>query len=96
MSQSMETIVKTDAGKVEGYPNRGLYVFKGIPYAAPPVGERRWLPPETAEPWSGVRPVFSCHFTSAYSSRGYAGPGSYRATAERGLPVSQYMDAGAR
>jgi para-nitrobenzyl esterase len=55
MDKSMETIVKTDAGKVEGYQQRGLYVFKGMPYAAPPVGERRWLPPGAAEPWSGVR-----------------------------------------
>lgn len=59
MSQSMDTIVNTDAGKVEGYHNRGLYVFKGIPYAAPPVGERRWLPPGAVEPWSGVRPAQS-------------------------------------
>ena len=57
MSKSMEIIVATDAGKVEGYQQRGLYVFKGVPYAAPPVGERRWLPPGTAEPWSDVRPT---------------------------------------
>jgi para-nitrobenzyl esterase len=59
MSTSMETIVQTDAGKVEGYQMRGLCVFKGIPYAAPPVGERRWLPPGIVEPWSGVRPAKS-------------------------------------
>lgn len=53
----MEMIVETDAGKVEGYQQRGLYVFKGVPYATPPVGERRWLPPEITEPWSGVRPA---------------------------------------
>jgi len=55
----METIVKIDAGRVEGYQNRGLYVFKGIPYAAPPVGERRWQPPGAVEPWSGVCPAQS-------------------------------------
>ena len=59
MSQPIENIVETDAGKVAGYQNRGLYVFKGIPYAAPPVGERRWLPPEAVEPWGGVRPAQS-------------------------------------
>lgn len=55
MSKPVETIVETNTGKIEGYQRRGLYVFKGIPYAAPPVGGRRWLPPEPVEPWSGVR-----------------------------------------
>lgn len=55
MSRSVETIVKTNAGKIEGYQRGGLCVFKGIPYAASPVGERRRLPPEPVEPWSGVR-----------------------------------------
>lgn len=55
MSESMELVVETDSGKIEGYQNRGLYVFKGIPYAAPPIGDQRWLPPKAVEPWSGVR-----------------------------------------
>ena len=59
MAKSMDTIVKTDMGKIEGYEKRGLYVFKGIPFAAPPAGKRRWLPPEAVEPWSGVRPAKS-------------------------------------
>ncbi len=40
MSKSMEIIVATDAGKVEGYQQRGLYVFKGVPYAALPPASR--------------------------------------------------------
>lgn len=28
-----------------------ITVYRGIPYAAPPVGERRWQPPQSAEPW---------------------------------------------
>lgn len=52
-----EAIVATKSGKVEGVYQDGLYVFKGIPYAAPPVGELRWQPPRPAEPWEGVRPA---------------------------------------
>lgn len=48
-------IVETRYGKVEGYSSNGIQGFRGIPFAAPPVGERRWTPPEPPEPWAGVR-----------------------------------------
>lgn len=49
--------VDTTAGKVSGlYQDNGqMAVFKGIPYAAPPVGPRRWQPPQPVTPWEGVR-----------------------------------------
>ena len=45
-----------ETGVVAGLPGRNtrLTVFRGIPYAAPPVGERRWRAPEPAEKWDGV------------------------------------------
>ncbi|MGH8979270.1 MAG: carboxylesterase/lipase family protein, partial [Acidimicrobiia bacterium] len=49
------TIAATRSGKVEGGEHDGILVFKGIPYATPPVGARRWLAPEREEPWDGVR-----------------------------------------
>ena len=49
------TIVDTRYGKVEGTTDEGVYAFKGIPFAAPPVGERRWHAPEPPEPWAGIR-----------------------------------------
>jgi para-nitrobenzyl esterase len=52
-----QAIVNTKTGKVEGSSEKGLYVFKGIPYAAPPVGDLRWMPPQPTRPWSGVRPA---------------------------------------
>ena len=51
----MAAIATTRQGRVEGEEVGGLAVFKGIPYAAPPVGARRWLAPQPPEPWSGVR-----------------------------------------
>src|ERR1700761_5850259 len=47
--------VTTSAGIVEGQNEGDLRVFKGIPYAAPPVGQARWKPPSKMTPWSGVR-----------------------------------------
>ena len=45
----------TAQGRVAGLWDEGLRVFKGIPYAQPPVGERRWRPPAPAVSWPGVR-----------------------------------------
>lgn len=51
--------VSTLDGDVEGAWENGVAVFRGIPYAAPPVGERRWCPPGPVQPWTGVRPASS-------------------------------------
>ena len=51
------TEVRTDKGVVEGTVSADskIRIFKGIPYAAPPVGQLRWKPPEPAQNWDGVR-----------------------------------------
>ena len=48
-------IVKAPAGAVEGQMEGDLRVFKGIPYALPPVGARRWKPPSPMPRWAGVK-----------------------------------------
>jgi len=46
--------VKVDGGLLQGTIESGLTVFKGIPFAAPPVGDLRWRPPQPAAEWEGV------------------------------------------
>lgn len=47
-------IVQTAGGKVSGSMSDGIRIFKGIPFAAPPVGDLRWKAPQPVKPWSGV------------------------------------------
>ena len=47
--------VQTRQGLVEGFTAKGVQQFLGMPYAAPPVGELRWRPPQSAAAWTGVR-----------------------------------------
>jgi para-nitrobenzyl esterase len=47
--------VRTTNGLVEGTAEDGLSVYRGLPFAAPPVGDKRWRPPAPPQPWQGVR-----------------------------------------
>ena len=104
------TIVDTDKGPVRGLIADGVLEFKGIPYAAPPVGARRWAPPQERAPWtqtwdatrfgSGCPQVARYHTTEA----GYDEdclflnvtiPTAVAATAAKKLPVLVWIYGGA-
>ncbi|MDB5453103.1 MAG: Carboxylic ester hydrolase, partial [Caulobacteraceae bacterium] len=50
-------IIKTKSGQVQGGVANGVNVYRGIPFAAPPVGDLRWRAPKPAANWTGVRPA---------------------------------------
>ncbi len=54
-AQTKTPVVKTDAGLVSGIINNNISIFKGIPFAAPPIGELRWKAPQPVQPWNDVR-----------------------------------------
>ncbi|HLH41746.1 MAG TPA: carboxylesterase family protein [Bryobacteraceae bacterium] len=67
--------VKIDSGSVSGVPGKdpSVRVFKGIPYAAPPVGELRWRAPQPAAKWDGVRAADQFGPTCSSGAGGFGG-----------------------
>ena len=54
-SPSLTTTVEVTGGTIEGVDQGGIFSYKGIPFAASPVGDLRWAAPAPVEPWTGVR-----------------------------------------
>jgi len=54
-SSVMTTTVEVTGGAIEGVEHDGILSYKGVPFAAPPVGDLRWKAPAPVEPWTGVR-----------------------------------------
>ena len=51
----LETIVEVTGGTIEGVEQDGIFMYKGVPFAAPPVGDLRWKAPAPVIPWTGVK-----------------------------------------
>jgi para-nitrobenzyl esterase len=64
---------ETESGAISGASENGLSVYKGIPFAAPPVGSLRWRPPVHVAPWTGVRKADA--FAPACMQTGVSMPG---------------------
>ena len=88
-----QVTVKTSAGLLQGsaIDKTTIRTFKGIPYAAPPVGDLRWQAPRPAVPWQGVRAAtaFGPACAQAHDLRRHQLQGD-----ERGLPQPEHLDAG--
>ena len=54
-SAAFAETVKVEGGLLQGTIEDGLRVYRGIPFAAPPIGDLRWRPPQPAPKWDGVR-----------------------------------------
>jgi para-nitrobenzyl esterase len=54
--QVSSDVVRVETGRLLGAVHGDVVAFKGVPYAAPPIGELRWRPPQPAPAWRGLRP----------------------------------------
>jgi para-nitrobenzyl esterase len=63
----------TESGTVTGVRESGLNVYKGVPFAASPVGDLRWRPPTHVAPWTGTRKTDA--FAPACMQTGVSMPG---------------------
>ena len=94
-----EVDVLTRSGVVAGQVDGGIEAFKGIPFAAPPVGPLRWRPPAAPAAWADKRDATAdgpacaqvVYPDGRYNGGGYAGP-----TSEDCLSLNVWAPAGAR
>ncbi|MXX30993.1 MAG: carboxylesterase family protein [Chloroflexi bacterium] len=71
---SNTSTVETRRGDLRGQVESGLHVFRGVPYAQPPVGDLRWRRPQPLERWDGVRDALEFGPISIQPPRPAAGP----------------------
>jgi len=80
-----ESVVETMSGKVRGVVDGDVISFKGIPFAAPSVGELRWRAPQPPEPWEGVHDAIE--FARHCQHDPYPEQGTFGAPVDAGHPV---------
>ncbi len=75
-AQPLATTVEVTGGTIEGTARDGILIYKGIPFAAPPVGDLRWKAPAPVEPWTGVKKTdaFACACMQPSGTMGNTAP----------------------
>ena len=86
-------VVQTDAGLVEGVRTGRLTVYKGIPFAAPPVGSLRWRESQPVNSWNGARKADK-FCPGLYADRRLHAWRNLNG-GQRRLPLPEYLDASA-
>src|SRR5436190_1055558 len=94
-AQAADPKAKVESGVVVGKDEAGVSVFRGIPYAKPPVGALRWTPPQRPAAWTGERPALAPGAPCMQPQRqaAPAGPGT---PSEDCLYVNVWAPAGAK
>ncbi|MET4780138.1 carboxylesterase/lipase family protein [Glaciihabitans sp. UYNi722] len=81
--------VAVTGGTIAGGVRRGLRMWRGIPYAAPPVGDLRFRAPAPVDPWEGVRDALEFGPVAAQDRKGqFLGPGTNVVTSEDCLTLN--------
>ncbi|WP_254913935.1 carboxylesterase/lipase family protein [Sphingobium sp. Z007] len=87
----MDMIVPTAAGLVRGAVADGVARFLGIPYAAPPIGDRRFAPPRPTLGWDGVRDALDPGASAPQRVRGVPGVNVESLVGKGWLPGDDYL-----
>ncbi len=90
---NLDTEVALDSGRIRGVVEEDINVYKGIPFAAPPVGALRWREPQPVKPWDGVRDCTEFGKAAVQSPSSYPVSRPVGEVSEDCLYLNVYSDA---